>query len=65
MAPSDNGKFVKDVEHGHTAESVESPFIPTFDESADEAGDDHDFVYAYDPEDGGPWHACCEEEVEK
>ena len=32
---------------------------------ADEASDDHDPVGEDDEEDGGPWHASCEEEVKK
>ena len=56
-----DGEGVDNPEEGGTAEGVVAPLVARAHQSADEAGDDHDFVKEDGVEDCGPWHAGCQE----
>lgn len=55
------GERVDDPQEGGAAERVVAPLIPRPYQSADQAGDDHDFVEEDGVQDGWPRHASSQE----
>ena len=60
-----DSKLIEDCQHSETPESVEAELISCLDESADETGNDHDFVEEDNIRDGWPWKSSCQHQVEK
>jgi hypothetical protein len=56
-------KNVHDVRERSASESEVTPLVAGADESANQAGDDHDFVYQNDPQHCRPWQSCSQEQV--
>ena len=61
----DESKDIDDVEESKHAEGEETPLVTGRDEGADETGDDHDLIHEDGDEDGRPWEASRQGEIQE